>query len=254
MLPSLSLFSALLAVAAVVVFLLSILRQNSPFRMSAVGVLVALCWFSTARSEARADIKGVPYSEQFKTAQFPYAHVAQTCDDWRKPERFADDQFGDVSFSGACVEHDRCFHTLGMSWGACNERFRDDLHAACARDIKRADLELGLHKAPDGQALKMCEQVAALFLARVQVKESPRHFEDAQAHQRSYLQYVRGVIDTTYRSALRRKATKTEQFKALKALAREWTLDDLKASLMGAKIDEAEGLTPAVAAQEENIE
>ena len=218
------------------------IRQNS-----FLVTLLVLCFLCLALSEAKADVKGIPFNDTFGTAQFPYSHVASACSDWRKPERFADDQFGDVSFSGACAEHDRCFHTLGMGWGECNERFREDLRFACSRDIKRSDLDKGVQKTPDAQAVKMCQQIAELYFARAQTKDSPKYFELAQAEQRAYLQYVRGIVSTTYKSVLHRDATMTEQARALQSMTREFSLDDLKASLMGARIDADEGQAmPAV--------
>lgn len=227
-----------MVVAPVVRFI----RQNS-----FVVTLLALCLLCFVLSTvAKADVKGIPFSDTFPTAQFPYARTAEGCSEWRKPAHAKDDEWGDVSFAGACAEHDRCFHTLGLGWGECNERFREDLQLTCDRDLKIADLEKGIQKAPDAQAVALCRQIAGLYLRRAQSKDSPKYFALAQAQQRAYLQYVGRVVSATYEAVLKRPATKTEEARALQSLTKDLSLDDLKASLMGVRMDAEVGLMPAV--------
>ncbi len=218
---------------------MKLLLQNS-----FVLTLLLLCLLCFALHEAKADVKGIPFSQDFAEAEFPYARVATSCQGWHKPTSFgaAQDEWGAVGFSGACVELDRCYHTLGQSWGECNRRFHDDLRNACDRDLKAAQLEKAnaaeMGARPDDQALTLCYKIADLYVARAQQKDTPRFFDEAQKTQRAYLDFVRKVVDQTYRSVLKRPATQKEALRALASLAQGYTLDDLKASLMGARIDQ----------------
>lgn len=208
-----------------------------PKKQSFLMTLIGLSFLCFALSEARADVKGIPYNQQFASAAFPYARTVSGCTEWRRPDRFGD-EWGPVSFAGACQEHDRCFHRPGADWSECNQRFQADLHAACERDLGRERLEKGKASKPDAQALKLCYEIVSLYQAKVQDKDVVRRFELAQRQSQLYLQYVRTVVNETFKSVLRRDATTKEQEQALKTLADDYSLDDLKAALMGQRIDE----------------
>ena len=124
--------------------------------------VVALGLLIVALREARADVKGIPVDDRFVAASFPYARTVDGCTSWRKPERYGD-KWSVVSFADACVAHDQCFHTLGVTWADCNQRFLDGLHAACARDLKRETLERGRPGEPDPQALRLCYEIGDVY-------------------------------------------------------------------------------------------
>jgi hypothetical protein len=212
--------------------MLNILLKKSSFLLT----VIALSFLCFALAEAKADVKGIPYNEKFQAASFPYARQVDNCTAWRKPDRLSDN-WGAVSFSGACQLHDRCYHTPSANWGECNQNFLSDMKKACDRDLERQRLEKGQHGRPDGQALALCYEIANLYFAKVQTAEAQKRFELAQAQEREYLKYVRTVIDSVYKDVLRRPATNAEKDRALATLAKDYTLDDLKAALMGQRMD-----------------
>lgn len=210
------------------------LPRKNTFLMTLIG----LCFLCFALSEARADVKGIPFSDQFASAAFPYARTVAGCTEWRRPDRFGD-EWGPVSFAGACQEHDRCFHTQGANWSDCNQRFRADLEAACERDLGRERLEKGRASKPDPQALKLCYEIVGLYQAKVQDRDVVRRFDLAQKQADLYMKYVRGVVNDVFRAVLKRSASSKEQDQALKTLTDDYSLDDLKAALMGQRLDES---------------
>lgn len=226
------------------------LAVHSPFRrptfVFAVVVLSLLC---VALREAKADTLGIPFDERFATASFPLAQKSDGCGTWRQPERMTE-LWGPVDFGAACAEHDLCFFTPGKSWAECNQQFLSDLRVSCERDLKKENLEKGRPGAPDLQAVTLCFEIANLYFVRVQDKEGARRFQAAQKQGASYFDYVKGVIDGIYRSIVKRGATADEKAKALNALAQDYSLDDLKAALMGAKMDLDDPL-PAIEVYEE---
>lgn len=198
--------------------------------------VIALSFLCFALKEAKADVKGIPYNGKFQSASYPYARQIDSCTAWRKPDRL-DDNWGAVSFAGACQIHDRCYHTPNASWGDCNQAFLDDMKKACDRDLERQRLEKGQHGRPDGQAVALCYEIANLYFGKVQTADAQKRFEFAQAQEADYLKYVRQVVDQIYKDVLRRGATPREQDKALAALAQDNSLDDLKAALMGERME-----------------
>lgn len=199
--------------------------------------LIGLALLCAALSDARADVKGIPFDERFATASFPYARQVEGCTAWRRPATMtnAEDRWGAVSFAGACQDHDRCYHTPGASWGECNGRFLEDLKAACARDLKAESLSKTKAGEPDAQALSLCHEIANLYAAKVGEATSAKRYALAQQMAGEYLDYVRTVVDGIYKELLRRGATAKEQDQALATLARDYSLDDLKAALMGVR-------------------
>lgn len=210
-----------------------LVKQNS-FVLTVIA-LSLLC-FALA-SVARADVKGIPRVERFASASFPHARTVSGCTEWRRPDRLAD-QWGPVSFAGACQAHDQCFHTLGTSWAACNQEFLKDLQASCDRDLATERLTKGRSGTPDAQAVKLCYEIVNLYVAKVQDKDVARRFELAQRQTRDYLAYVKSVVNDVFKSVLNRSASAQEQDQALKTLESDYTLDDLKAALMGQRLDQ----------------
>ncbi len=199
--------------------------------------VLALCLLCTALSEARADVKGIPATDEFAAARFPYARVVDGCTAWRRPANMGD-EWGNVSFAGACQQHDLCYHTAGKGWGDCNQGFLQDLRASCDRDLKRAALAAGKLGNPDGDALRLCYDIANLYFAKVQESDAAKRFQIAQQQQQAYLGYVRGVVDGLYKAVLRRGATDKEKDRALETLSQDYSLEDLRSALMGARVDE----------------
>jgi hypothetical protein len=215
----------------------SIVRRNS-FVLTVIA-LSFLCAVLAGR--AKADVLGIPHTSRFDSASFPYARTVKGCTDWRRPASSAlakgGDQWGPVSFAGACQEHDRCFHTPGSTLSQCNVQFLTDLRASCARDLKQETLAKGQVGEPDAQALRLCHEIANMYFTRVQEPGVASRHAFAQKMALEYLRYVRGVVAEVYRDVLRRKPTDRELDKALAALRRDYSLDDLKSALMGAKMD-----------------
>ncbi len=205
-------------------------------KFSFLVTIVTLSLLCFALHEARADVKGIPYSNRFQSASYPYARQVESCTTWRKPDRVSDN-WGGVSFAGACQLHDRCYHTAGSSWGDCNQQFLTAMHQACDRDLERQRLEKGQHGRPDGQAVALCYEISDLYFAKVQASDAQKRFELAQSQQQEYLKYVRTVVSSIYQSVLRRPATEKEATRALATLAQDYSLDDLKAALMGEKLN-----------------
>lgn len=210
----------------------SALRQNS-FLLTVIG-LSFLC--AVLSSQARADAKGIPFSDLFQSASYPYARVISGCTEWRRPVGMGDEWSG-VSFAGACQIHDKCYHTLGTSWGDCNQKFQEALRHACDRDLEAARLTAGKSGKPDGQAVQLCYEITNMYMNQVQSIDAAKRFEFSQKQQQAYLEHVRKVISSVYEAVLRRPASSHEQERALRALEEEYTLDDLKTALMGAKSD-----------------
>ncbi len=208
------------------------LLKKSSFLLT-VLFLSLLCF---ALKEAKADVKGIPFNARFQSASYPYARQVDNCTAWRKPDRL-NDSWGAVSFSGACRIHDRCFHTPGSSWGECNEQFLIDMKKACDRDLERQRLEKGQHGRPDDQALALCYDIANIYFGKVQTAEAQKRHELAQAQEQEYLKYVSSVVNQVYKDVLRRPATSQEKDRALATLARDYSLDDLKAALMGERME-----------------
>lgn len=209
----------------------SIIKNNS-----SILTLLASCLLCFALGEARADVKGIPHTDRFASASFPYARTVTGCTEWRRPERFGD-EWGPVSFAGACQEHDRCFHTPGSTWGDCNQGFLQDMQAACDRDLATDRLNKGKSSQPDAQALKLCYEIVSLYVAKVQDRDVARRFELSQKQEQDYLQYVSNVVNDVFKTVLKRGASDKEQTQALKTLASDYSLDDLKAALMGQRLD-----------------
>ena len=186
--------------------------------------------------QAKADGKGIPYNDQFVSASFPYARTVSGCTDWRRPAGMSDEWSG-VSFAGACLQHDRCYHTANSSWGECNQKFQENLRAACDRDLEAARLATGKFGKPDGQALQLCYEITNLYMGRVQTSDAAKRFEFSQKQQLSYMDYVRKVIDRVFVDLLKRPATTRELERTITALEGEYSLEDLKTALMGSKSD-----------------
>lgn len=208
------------------VLLLSLHHVRRPvFSWIALGLLVIVL-----APIARADVLDIPRDERFPKAQYPFARVIDGCRGWRQPDRFGQG-FGAVDFNAACVAHDQCFHTVGMTWGECNRNYLTALHEACLRDLKRQRLELGSAQDPDPQALMLCYDVADLFMTRVQDAAAVRRYEVAQKQQRAYLAHVRAAIHAVYVDALKRPATADEEQAAIKQLDQEVGLRTLRRAL-----------------------
>jgi hypothetical protein len=185
---------------------------------------------------AAADVHGIPADQRFPTAHFPYARQVDGCTSWRQPARFAQG-FGQVDFNGACQAHDQCFHTLGRTWGECNQAFLSALRHACARDLKRQRLEQGRAGEPDMQALHLCFDIADLYLARVQEPAAIRRYELAQRQQRAYLAHVRGAIQRLFVTVLRRPATEDEEADVFGRIEAGMTLGAVAKALASSKAD-----------------
>lgn len=189
-------------------------------------------------THAWADVKGLPYSDRFQSAAYPYARLVSGCTEWRRPTKDMGDTWGAVSFAGACEQHDRCFHTIGATIAACNEAYLKDLKASCNRDLDRARLESGRVGKADAAAVSLCYQIAGHYAAQVESPDAAKRFAFDQAQEHEYLQWVRGVVSDVYRSVLRRAATPKEESRALATLEQDYSLGDLKAALMGARLDQ----------------
>ena len=150
------------------------------------------------------------------------------------------DEWSGVSFAGACLQHDRCYHTANSSWGECNQKFQENLRLACDRDLEAARLAAGKFGKPDGQALQLCYEITNLYMGRVQSSDAAKRFEFSQKQQLSYMDYVRKVIDRVFVDLLKRPATTRELERTIAALEGEYSLEDLKTALMGSK-GEADG-------------
>jgi hypothetical protein len=188
--------------------------------------------------QARADGKGIPYNDQFVSASFPYARTVAGCTDWRRPAGMSDEWSG-VSFAGACQQHDRCYHSVKMAWGECNQQFQENLRLACDRDLEAARLASGKFGKPDGQALQLCYEITNLYMGKVQTSDAAKRFEFSQKQQLSYMEYVKKVIDRVFVELMKRPATDREIERTITALEGEYSLEDLKTALMGSKTDES---------------
>jgi hypothetical protein len=185
---------------------------------------------------ARADVLGIPGDPRFPAAHFPYARQVEGCTSWRLPARFGQG-FGQVDFNGACQAHDQCFHTLGRSWGECNQAFLSALRQACDRDLKRQRLEQSKAGEPDMQALHLCFDIADLYLARVQEPAAIRRYELAQRQQRAYLAHVRGTIQRLFVTVLHRPATEDEEADVFGRIEAGLSLGAVRKALASSKAD-----------------
>jgi hypothetical protein len=216
-------------------------------RYSFVITLIALSFLCFALAEAKADTLGLPYNQTFEKASFPYARVLSGCTEWRQPAQLANsgDQWGPVSFAGACQAHDQCFHNpaglIAMpkgqpaSWGECNRQYLADLRLACERDLQKARLENGALGEPDSSALQLCYEIANLYFERAQAPAAVKRFEFAQKMAGEYLTFVRGVLGDLYKELKGRPGTKAEVEKALAALFDGQDIDTIKISINGGK-------------------
>ena len=185
---------------------------------------------------AAGDILGIPTDPRFASARYPYARIVKGCTAWRQPSRLGP-RFSPIDFDGACQKHDMCFHTLGRSWGECNQEFLSDLRLACDRDLKRQRLEAGIPGAPDMQALHLCYDITDLFLVRVQEPSAIRRYELAQKQQFQYLAHVQAAIQKIFIAVLRRPATDDEEAEALARLTAGTPLNEIRRLLVTSRAD-----------------
>jgi hypothetical protein len=152
---------------------------------------------------AQADVNGIPYNAQFPKAEYPYSQAPDGCSGWQSPKEVRDN-WGPVSFTGACNTHDKCYYTLGSNWNTCNERFYSDLRAACERDLRtsirvpaptlsnplrtrRVDLP------PDPVRLTPCYAIATSYYGGVQAGVVFDVFKDAQSKQKQYNEWIASI-------------------------------------------------------------
>jgi hypothetical protein len=151
----------------------------------------------------QADVNGIPFNAQFEKAEYPYAQAPDGCSGWTSTRQVRDN-WGPVSFTGACNTHDKCYYTLGSNWNTCNERFYSDLRAACERDLRtsvrvpaptlrdplrtrRVDLP------PDPVRLPPCYAIATSYYGVVQAGVAFDVFKDAQSKQKEYNEWIASI-------------------------------------------------------------
>jgi hypothetical protein len=151
----------------------------------------------------QADVNGIPSNAQFPKAEYPYSQAPDGCSGWQSPKEVRDN-WGPVSFTGACNTHDKCYYTLGSNWNTCNGRFYSDLRAACERDLRtairvpaptfrdplrtrRVDLP------PDPVRLTPCYVIATSYYGVVQASVAFGVFKDAQSKQKEYDEWVASI-------------------------------------------------------------
>lgn len=212
-------------------------KPQSADRIFPIVVLCTVIFGCLVFSEGRADIQGIPKSETFRRAEYPYARVLQTCTAWRKPDQVTD-TWGAVSFRSACQHHDKCFHTLGTSWSSCNRQFLIDLRESCDRDLKQAHLELGFVGDPEGRQVQSCYEIANLFHAKVQNTDVREKFRFAQEVQKRYLAHVEDALKVLFERVLRRAPTNLELVDATEALDAGMSFTDIERGLASSQRDE----------------
>lgn len=198
------------------------------FLLRALGVFVVL--------PAQADVLGIPSDPRFTTAHYPFARVVDGCTSWRQPSHLGQN-FGSVDFGGACQKHDMCFHTVGRSWGECNQEYLSALREACDRDLQRQRLEQSRPGKTDLQALHLCYDLTNLFMAQVQRPAAIKRYELAQKQQHQYLLHVRATIQSMFVATLSRPATEDEEDEALARLDAGISLVEMRDALAVAKAD-----------------
>jgi hypothetical protein len=154
------------------------------FNLSRIFLALGVFGFANV---AYADVNGIPYNPEFPKAQYPYAQAPDGCSGWTSTKQVRDN-WGSVSFTGACNTHDKCYYTLGSNWNTCNERFYSDLRAACERDL-RISTPLG-KLPPDPVRLTACYQIATSYYGVVQGAVALGVFKEAQDKQRKYEEWV----------------------------------------------------------------
>lgn len=157
---------------------------------------------------AHADVLGIPYSDRFPQASFPYAFQAETCSDDQLPGRFG--QKSTIDFSTACQAHRQCWYTLGKTWSECNQEYLSRLHRDCSRELHRARLERAQLAPVDAEAMKLCLDLADLYAAKSQERAALKAFDKAQQQQYAYRRYVSAVIHQLYIARLKRPASESE--------------------------------------------
>jgi hypothetical protein len=203
-------------------------------RYSYIVTLLVLCFLCFALNEAKAETQGLPYQPTFEAAAFPFARVLTSCTQWRRPTQISEDQWGAVSFAGACQAHDQCFHTpadylkmlaqgaagesKGISWSECNRRYLKDLRQACNRDLKQARLAKGELGEADPSALQLCYEIANMYFEKAQTPAAVKRFEISQRKEEEYLDSLRGLMRQTYKEVLGRAATAKEVEQGLLSL------------------------------------
>jgi hypothetical protein len=176
-----------------------LMSKLSHLKIKNIFCLSSIFLFSVTSLRAdpvQADVNGIPSNAQFPKAEYPYSQAPDGCSGWQSPKEVRDN-WGPVSFTGACNTHDKCYYTLGSNWNTCNERFYSDLRAACERDLRtsirvpaptlsnplrtrRVDLP------PDPVRLTPCYAIATSYYGGVQAGVVFDVFKDAQSKQKQY--------------------------------------------------------------------
>jgi hypothetical protein len=140
--------------------------------------------------EAKSDIEGIPYNPAFPDAEYPYAQAPNGCGSmglWGSTD--VRDTWGNVDFTEACNNHDRCYYTLGSNSGNCNLDFYDNLRSSWERDLLVLDVTVVL--AP--VTLTSCYTIATTYYGAVEAGVWIDVFRDAQNLQRKYESWLRDL-------------------------------------------------------------
>jgi hypothetical protein len=174
------------------------MAKMSPLNIKKILCLSNIFLFSSVfgfATAVNADVEGIPFNSSFPTAQYPYAQAPDGCSGWTSTKQVRDN-WGPVSFTGACNTHDKCYYTRGSNWNTCNERFYSDLRAACERDL-RISTPLG-KLPPDPVRLTACYQIATAYYGVVQGAVALGVFKEAQDKQRSYEEWVATIRNPSF--------------------------------------------------------
>ena len=173
--------AAIVALSGTCVYLKTLSASEMRFSASSSARLKVEKGIEPVTANASADLT----SNNLSTRNLASKTVIAECDDWRKPGQF-DEAWEQVSFRTACASHDRCYHTSGASWSACNIRYQKELRAACdevfasekSTSDNNSDSSADASTAP---SLAVCYDVADQYFSRVQRPVALRKFQNAQA-------------------------------------------------------------------------
>jgi hypothetical protein len=183
---------------------------------------ILFIWFFGLSGIATADVKDIPFNPSFPNAKYPYAQAPDGCSGWSDP-REVRDNWGPVSFTEACNNHDRCYYTLGSNWNSCNSRYLTNLNSACYSDLRiavnRPDPTIRdplrtkkVYLPPDPVRLSACYSLALTYYSGVQTGVLLNVFKEAQDKQRRYEDWASGYILSTLTSGYYRRNDRPEVY------------------------------------------